>query len=194
MELIIISNPVCFIGEAVIINRLFEAGLKIFHLRKDNLGKVETEAYLKDINVIYHDRIALHRHHELVVDYNLKRVHLPEKVRKAGHCQFSSGSILKSTSIHRLGELTTLTGYDYTFFSPVFNSISKPGYNGIVKDDFEVEKGSAQTRVIALGGIDHTNIQKTKDMKFDGVAILGNIWNDPSQALENFHNIKEQCK
>jgi len=31
-------------------------------------------------------------------------------------------------------------------------------------------------------------------MNFDGVALLGSIWNDPAQALNNFKKIQAKCQ
>jgi thiamine-phosphate pyrophosphorylase len=131
----------------------------------------------------------LHQHHELIVDFNLKRIHYTEKLRKIGIAD-SGSDLIKSTSIHEMKDLIHVADFDYTFFSPVFDSLSKPGYKGKAKTGFEVRNGSSKTKVIALGGINSTNVNQLKDMKFDGAGLLGCIWNDPAGALQTFKNIQ----
>jgi thiamine-phosphate pyrophosphorylase len=69
--------------------------------------------------------------------------------------------------------------------SPVFDSISKAGYNAgfsyeAITD--ALEKGIIDNKVVALGGISSSNIASVTDLGFGGVAVLGTVWNQ-----ENLH-------
>jgi thiamine-phosphate pyrophosphorylase len=190
MEPIIISSSTGFKAESDVVNRLFEAGLQIFHLRKPTYSMLDCRQLLGAINPLYHNRIALHQHHELAAEFNINRVHYPEALRNKQQGQLPETAKVRSTSIHKLNQLDSLGTFDYAFFGPVFNSLSKPGYRGIVAPLFRLDKGAVTEKVIALGGIDSGNIVLVKEMKFDGIALLGCIWNHPREAVETFINIK----
>jgi thiamine-phosphate pyrophosphorylase len=199
MELMVISSPRCFEGESAFINALFEEGLEIFHMRKPETDKKDYARVLDGVSARYRNRIALNQHHELAGDFGTKRLHYSEQSRKAQDkdllAELHQDNTL-STSIHDMNELSDLQDFDYVFMGPVFDSYSKPGYKGITTDYFKIGKSSQSirqardTKVIALGGISLNTIGRMKRMGFDGAAMLGWIWNDPSKAIENFKQVK----
>ncbi|HWV68513.1 hypothetical protein [Chitinophaga sp.] len=94
-----------------------------------------------------------------------------------------------STGIHSAKELTlTSTRFNTLLLSPVFNSISKPGYHGR-HTGMLPEKNNRQ--VLALGGVNHTNVHLLKNWQFDGAALLGAIWKTPAQAVETYCRIQQ---
>jgi thiamine-phosphate pyrophosphorylase len=197
MELYVISDPFAFKGETELINSLFESGMSVFHLRKEGMGRADYAALLEGIQLQYHDRIALHQFHELVLDFpGLKRLHYPEWFRRETVLQYllnnKNGRVL-STSIHQLASLEETTHFDYTFYGPVFNSISKSAYAGIIEPGFTLPV-VRPVRIIALGGIEWSNLEQVKAMGFEGLAVLGAIWKDRMHAVSNFKNIQEICR
>lgn len=197
MELFVISDSFAFKGETELINLLFESGMSVFHLRKEAMSSADYAALLEGIELQYHDRIALHQFHELILDFpGLKRLHDPEWLRRETVQQhlpnYKNGRVL-STSIHQLASLEETTGFDYTFYGPVFNSLSKPGYTGIIAPGFKLP-AVRPVRIIALGGINWNNLEQVKTMGFDGLAVLGAIWNDRKNAVTNFKNMEERCR
>lgn len=186
MEPIIISYPMHIKDEYTIVNQLFEAGLQIFHLRKPGYSKLDYQHFLCGINPRYHNRISLHQYHELAEDFNINRLHYPQ-ARRSNAAEHGCGTAhIRSTSVHRLDELSLLKHFDYTFFSPVFDSLSKPGYRSITDQHFRLDTSGVPTQVIALGGIQPDNINRVRDMMFDGIALLGCIWNYPTGAVATF--------
>jgi thiamine-phosphate pyrophosphorylase len=195
-ELIVISKPGIFAGETTIIQQLFEAGLERFHLRKPDADEQAVRQLLDAIPVAYHPGIALHGFHQLANEYNIRRLHFTEAHRRETNEttveQLGKDHIL-STSIHDLSELETLSQFfRYTFFSPVFDSISKQEYKGMLEDGFYLGNEEKPVPVIALGGIDAGNLQRVAGMNFDGAALLGTIWNEPAKAIDNFKIVKRQ--
>ncbi|WP_411273114.1 thiamine phosphate synthase [Daejeonella sp.] len=195
MELIVISDPGSVVGEAVIINRLFEAGMTRFHLRKPDWNGNQFIDLLKGIDQAFHTNIALHQQHDLTTNFDTMRLHYTEMQRLTTYqeklnYQQKKGHVL-STSVHRVAEIPLLQCFEYTFFSPVFNSISKPGYQSQLDNGFRLEKVNALPKVIALGGIDKTNLDQVSEMNFDGCAVLGAIWNNPYEAVANFNRLKD---
>ncbi|MBE5317692.1 thiamine phosphate synthase [Pedobacter sp. MR2016-19] len=194
MELIVIAKPTVFKEESNLINQLFEAGLQVFHLRKENVDEAAYREIIEGISSEYHPRIALHHFHSLANDYNIQRIHHTENFRKERDNVELPENKIFSTSIHHLADIEQIKQYQYSFFGPVFNSFSKPGYQGVIPADFRLEKQQAIPKIIALGGIGLAEIGQVKTMNFDGVALLGSIWNDPSQALTTFKKAQAKCQ
>jgi len=195
LELIVISKPSFFEGEAKLINQLFESGMARFHLRKEGAEKHEYEQLLGNINPKYLERVALHQFHELAVDFGIRRLHFPETQRERGkHLLLpASEAFTLSTSIHKTDQLTDLENFKYTFYGPVFQSISKKDYPSVVPNGFKLRNPTG-VKVIALGGITPEKIDLVRQMGFDGAAILGLLWNTPQLAVNHFKKSLEKCQ
>ncbi|NTE04556.1 thiamine phosphate synthase [Agrobacterium tumefaciens] len=193
MDLIVISTPQSIDNETAMINQLFDAGLTCFHLRKPEWNIKQSVNLLQGIDQAFHPNIAIHQHHMLQDDFNIRHLHYPERHRANSGAenwndQKQKGFAL-STSIHQLAKIPLMKEFDYVFFSPVFDSLSKPGYQSQLEEGFLLEKMNHLPKVIALGGVDETNLHKARKMNFDGVAVLGAIWNTPQQAIVNFQRL-----
>lgn len=199
MQLIVISAPHPVKDEIQLLHRLFELGLETFHLRKPLFSVAETAAYLKQVSTGYHDRIVLHSHYQLAQEYPLKGIHYTKRAEMFGE----EIEKFHSASVHSLEEVKRAPlSLRYVFLSPVFNSISKPGY----KSSFsfaELEKHLKHRRqtvkVMALGGIDEHNIEKVAELGFDGAVLLGSLWEEAKhkstpEVTEKFKNIQQQCQ
>lgn len=190
--LFVISNPKPVANEASLINRLFDEGLPVIHLRKPESSLKEVSALLNGIHPLHYPKIALHQHHSLAGDFGISRLHYTEAARKA----LSAETLLKqktrhllSTSVHSLADYQGLSEhFDYAFLSPVFNSISKPGYPAQAFE-LKISDKKPSTRLIALGGIDESNCLKAYEMGYDGIAVLGAVWNteDTPGAFKTIH-------
>jgi thiamine-phosphate pyrophosphorylase len=196
MQLIVISSPQEVAGETAIINGLFQAGLSRFHLRKPGSDPQQLCALLDDIDPVFYNRIALHQHHGLALNYGITRLHYTEQVRKQmmrdeWESQHAKGYTL-STSIHDFAGIYSLTAFDYLFFGPVFNSLSKPGHNSSLPMGFSLkQQQNIKPQVMAIGGIESRNIPTSKAMGFDGIAVLGTIWGHPENAIRTFENLQD---
>jgi thiamine-phosphate pyrophosphorylase len=195
MQLIVISNPEAIPHEARLINQLFENGLTRFHLRKPGYDAEQIAGLLWQIHEQYYHCIALHQHHDVAQDFGIKRLHYTEQHRVNTDPEkltmLNDQGYILSTSVHEIAALQTLTRFDNAFLGPVFNSISKPGYQAKFPDSFSLNKLGIQLNIIALGGIELSNLSKVKAMDFDGAAVLGTIWNNPDLAISNFKNLKQ---
>lgn len=180
MDIIVISRPDYFDGEARKINQLFEQGMEILHLRKPGCTAAKLKKLIKEIDPHFYNRISIHQHHVLAEEFNLGRLHYTEQHRqltsyKVLEKQQEDGFIL-SSSIHQLSVLPGLKYLKYVFYGPVFNSISKPGYESVVAPGFRLPLHTKGPRIIALGGITMSLIETVKQMNFDGAALLGSVW------------------
>lgn len=190
MKLIVITSPAFLADEAASINALFEAGLEILHLRKPHSSGDEVEHLLQSVSEPFKNRIVLHEHFELVVQYGLKGIHL--NARNPMPPQGYSGHI--SRSCHSLQEVEEWKpSCDYVFLSPIYDSISKEGYGAhFTAEQLEEARirGIIDKKVVALGGICTDNIPEVKSFGFGGVALLGDIWNrENADFLPHFHQL-----
>ena len=197
MELIAISHPEFIPNEAERINTLFRDGLVRLHIRKPHCNVADLNRLIGQIEPAFYSKIALHSHHELAEEFGITRLHFPEKLRQDTPEfmleKLKDAGFKLSTSVHDLHELAQLSrSFDYTFFGPVFNSISKQGYQSVVQDGFYLKTEQKAIKVIAIGGIDHSNIDKIKKMNFDGAAMLGAIWHSDFKKIERLHFISNQ--
>jgi thiamine-phosphate pyrophosphorylase len=138
----------------------------------------------------------LHSHHYLAKSFGINRLHYTEASRKQlTEMNLSEQKVENtlSTSVHTVSDYKNLTDhFSYAFLSPVFDSISKPDYQAQKFDLAEVDKNST-INLIALGGIDETNCNKAYEKGFDGIALLGAIWNneDKINAFKKIKNTSE---
>jgi thiamine-phosphate pyrophosphorylase len=196
-ELIVISAPGTIPGEPKKITALFKAGLKVFHLRKPGISKSSLEQIILSIPSRYHPRIVIREHFQLLEKYNLRGIHLTERVRKKGMAQRIKDKTF-SASLHALTDAFLLRDqFDYVFISPVFDSISKSK----LKQKFELEivrtfmneyrrLPGKNAKIIALGGIHKKNVKSVRKAGFNGAAVLGSIWksNDPVTAFRKLRS------
>ncbi|HZK96571.1 MAG TPA: thiamine phosphate synthase [Prolixibacteraceae bacterium] len=197
--LVVISNPMAIANEASIINALFDEGLEILHVRKPGVAIDEMSALIEQIKPQYLHQVALHQHLEIAGDLGIHRLHFTEvkrkKVSEEKLMQLKRENNMLSTSIHQTEEYQNLSPYfDYSFYGPVFDSISKQGYTSTNPDDFIFPVQLNRPRVIAIGGIDSTNIQKAVNMQFYGVAVLGTIWQKPGESIQQFKALQKAWK
>lgn len=190
-NIFIISSPTPVTKEAALINQLFDVGLPVFHLRKPDSSSQELVLLLQEIDSIHHSKIALHSHHYLAKSFGINRLHYTEASRKQlTDVDFSENDNILSTSVHSIEDFKNLSEhFSYAFLSPVFNSISKPDYEAKPFDLSSLNKNRA-TKLIALGGINENNCTKTYEMGFDGIALLGAIWNS-EDGINNYKRISQ---
>jgi thiamine-phosphate pyrophosphorylase len=193
--LILISPETYRADEAAIVSDLFKSGLDIYHLRKPHWTIDETECFLRTLPEELHSRVVLHDCFTLTHKFKVKGIHLnaANRKQKADHDKYK----IISTSFHSLHELRENTfQYEYVFLSPIFDSISKPGYGSqfdlqLLAQEMQAMKKANQLlpAVVALGGINEKNISLVKSAGFPGAAMIGAIWlsEDP---VKEFQKIK----
>lgn len=190
MDIILVTQPKFKHSEANDICKLFDAGLERLHVRKPAHTALEVSCLLDAIPNQFHSNIIVHRHPELLEDYDLGGYHHAD----GETTQQCRGSISKST--HSLSDLAQIdSAFDYVFYGPVYKSISKKGYRPKiplpeVKETLSLlSKMKDRPKVFALGGIRRKKVLPLSEIGFDGCALLGSIWghSDPVKALMKFN-------
>jgi thiamine monophosphate synthase len=200
--LAVITAPGFFAGEADLLEGLLENGLQKLHLRKPGAvgGKsggpggsvgAETEkleGLLERLSPRWHSRLVWHGSREMANRYRIPQIHGSVREPPAGK---DTERIKISTSVHSWQEVKELPEDTvYTFLSPLFDSISKPGYRantGLLQKP----AGRIPCKVIGLGGIGEDAIGVMIRQGWDGAAVLGWLWEEPREAVRRFRRLKE---
>jgi len=186
--LVVITSPESFPGETDCLKALLEAGLEKLHIRKRG-GRAEI--LLQRLSPRWHSRLVLHGGRDAVAlakQYGIPQVH--------GHWHRPwSGieGVALSASLHSWEEVREVPpgALEYIFLSPLFDSISKPGYLA-GNDLLRRPAGVAPCKLIGLGGIDASTIGQVIEHGWDGAALLGHVWQQPDKAVERFMTLKER--
>lgn len=182
---ILFTAPDFRADEAKIISLLLDRdAIDIVHIRKPGATQDEISRLIESLPTHLHSRLKLHSHFSLVERFNLRGAHLNSRCPEApGNCG------LLSRSCHSLEEVQLISDeYEYVTLSPVFDSISKPGYRAafsISESQSEsnlqrLNRNNLSTNVIALGGIEPKHFPLLREAGFAGAAMLGFIWENPS--------------
>ncbi len=187
MKLIVISPEAEDSREHSTLTELFAAGLTSYHLRKPTWSRAQLAAWLHAVPSAFHPRLVLHTHHDLATEFALGGLHDREEPNPKCHL---IGDTFRSRAVHDLPTLlASLDTSDRLLVSPIFPSLSKPGHTPDARlapaELKSVLTLPRRAEVIALGGIDATRIAACHELGFDGVAVLGAIWQsaDPVGAF-----------
>jgi thiamine-phosphate pyrophosphorylase len=200
MKVILISPSQKHDSEIGILLTMFEHGLSTYHVRKKNFSARELKKYIEEIPDQYHSRIVIHTHHELVLKYNLKGIHIS---RSHGRRNFKSWfwknwlkyrikNLKTSTIIRNIeGMMEFMPGYDYIFLLPVFDSLSGNFQSAFSEYNLISALRNTKYKVIARGGISVDNIEKAHSLGFGGVAFYTSIWKSEN-PLREYIKVKEK--
>lgn len=159
--------------EPQIITSLLRDWWTYVHLRHPDASQRDIQNIIEAIPQKYHSRIKLHGHFELVHSFNLGGLHLNSRcpAPPVGY----SGKL--SRSCHTPQELSQATGLEYATLSPVYPSISKPGYlPALTHAQIISALAEAKVPVVALGGVTPDKESELMHMGFAGYACLGSVW------------------
>lgn len=174
---IIITQPCFVVGEAERIAEFLRNGTcDYIHIRKLYSKREDVERLLMSIPAQLHSRLTLHDHFELAGRYNLHGLHVNS--RNPSVPKGFKGCV--SRSLHSIDEVANLkSSYSFVSLSPIFNSISKQGYNAaFTPGQLSAAKsnGIIDEKVFALGGVTFALLPTVKAMGFGGAMILGDAW------------------
>ena len=183
-DVIVITKPEMFPGEAEVVNTLFANGMQRLHLRKPGASEQEMAEWIGRIDLPFRQRIIVHDHHRLLRTMGLGGIHLnarnPEAPAWFSAERQKRRSVTLSRSCHSLEEIAQWKGVcDYLFLSPIFDSISKGGYTSAFTRETLLQAyhdGLFSKPVYALGGVSADNIRSIYDYGFAGAAVIGSLW------------------
>lgn len=177
MKKIILTHEHFLNGEDELIKALIDDGLYAVHIRKSEATIEEMEDFMKKFDSFYRAYFVMHNHYSLVEKYAMKGMHysdykdIPEE---RGEWYTYSTSCHSTDEVDEVKDLV-----DYAFLSPIFDSISKPGYVSSWKDKKDITNflmNHEGCEVIALGGVDQSKVMDVKHLCFDGYVMKGSVW------------------
>ncbi len=151
--------------------------IEYFHIRKPDFDKEQMKAWLKDFPLEYRQRLCLHDYLELANEFQIGGVHLNKRNNYEISLNFK-GRI--SRSCHSISEVVEWKKKcDYVFLSPIYNSISKLGYESqFTKTELQkaAKEGIIDSKVFALSGVTFEKLQDLKEIGFRSAAMMGCLW------------------
>ena len=193
--LLIITHPEQVSGETQLWQQLLHAGADLILLRKPQWTMEAYAQALEQTDPACYPKIMIAGYWELYQRFGLMGVHLSGQRQEQTDAQliadYRRQGCRTSTGMHNVAALPlAANSWDYLLLSPVFDSISKPGYKAQIPHGFKLQKNGCKAKVLALGGVDSTNAAQAKQMGFDGLALLGAIWQTPATAVQQLQLIK----
>lgn len=186
---IIIITPYDIVSdEARRIRMILDAGIDRVHIRHPQAGINDVRTIIDGIPEDLHHRLTIHDHVALLRDYPVLGFQLNGRV---GSIEGLHHGML-SRGLHHEDPPAMALGMDYVMLSPVFDSISKQGYEGV--SDIDPTRYSACGKIIALGGVTPEKFAELRSRGFSGAALLGYYWNNyRGKEKDNLkHIIKEK--
>ncbi|MCM1319779.1 MAG: thiamine phosphate synthase [Muribaculaceae bacterium] len=180
---IVITSPNEVEDEGAKITTLLRTGAAdLVHIRKPEWTELQVGELLSTIPVEYHHNLVLHGHYGLRAYFPAisgVQIRRPEEIDELSPW-------FNTETIHSLDEIPGALERDpeYVTLSPIYDSISKPGYKSAF-NPAEVSEVVRNTplRFIALGGVRPENFIELYRAGFSGAALLGYVWSDFSAAL-----------
>ncbi len=172
MKLVVISNELPHASEKAVLDYcISHPAFAHFHLRRKPVTK-ERWSVWQDYT------------QHIVVSQELQ---CPFEVRKHG-----KSDVDFSRSAHTVLELNKFQNIA-VYISPVFESISKAGYqNKELFNELSLAK-SVPENAIALGGVSIDNLEVLKKLGFKKAAVLGAVWKS-DDALESIKKLLNKAK
>jgi len=169
----------------------FAGGCRWFSLREKDLPPAERRALLGALVVLGHRWgaiVTVHNDIDAAAMADAGGVHLPSGGSPAAARLRLPGALI-GASAHSAEEASALlsAGADYVTVSPVFLTVSKPGYGpALGTDGLARIVARVAGPVIALGGVTAANAASCRAAGAQGVAVMGEVMRaaDPRAAVE----------
>jgi thiamine-phosphate pyrophosphorylase len=171
----------------------FAGGCRWFSLREKDLPQAERRALLAELVALGRRRGAVVMAHDdldSVIATGAGGVHLPSGGDPAAaRARLPRGLI--GASAHSAVEAAALilAGADYVTVSPVFLTVSKPGYGpALGLDGLAAAIAAATGPVVALAGITPANARACIETGAGGIAVMGEVMRaaDPEATVRAF--------
>lgn len=185
MKTIVLTSPNQVDNEVEKLTLLLKFGIDFLHIRKPDYSARQMSLLIEAIPLCYHNQLRIHSHFELVDSYDLAGIHLNSR-NNTPHPNAKS----LTRSCHSIQEVRQSVGYDYTFLSPIFDSISKHDYKSGFRLDDLIDLNST-ANVVALGGVTPTHFDSLKNCRFYGAALLGYVWENTKNFTQIINEINK---
>ena len=174
------------------VHGLLDVGVSAIQLREKDLSDAEYIKLAEPLCKLCHTysaQLFINSRIEIAMDIGADGLHLPgdsasiEEVIEETNHRFIIGS-----SVHTLTEANQreTEGADFITYSPIYPTLSKPGYGPVVGlDGLRKVTKEVHIPVFALGGITPERVSECLDAGAYGVAVMSGVMspeNGPQQA------------
>lgn len=184
-QLIGITPDVLSEAQWAVVPNLFAAGLSYLYVR---------QAASEQVRQRLTDDALTPFQHRLLVPFPMTVGAFSRHWKEADRLAASPTERASSTSVHTLADWPLLASrVELVYYSPVFASISKPGYSPAQSIDDTARQITLIRQLtdelpllIGLGGVQLNTIRQVQDAGFDGAAVLGTLWqsSDPVAVVQ----------
>lgn len=165
-----------------VVGEFVRAGGRMVSLRPDDSGDqylLEMGRELSGLLFSVRGGFLIHRRADLAMLLGADGVHLPSRGLRRRHLEQLMGrSAIAGRSCHRRSEVEDWDerGGDFATLSPLFSSISKPGYGPNMElEEFGSIAEASKMPIYALGGVVPEKVKLCLEAGASGVAVVGGI-------------------
>jgi thiamine-phosphate pyrophosphorylase len=181
-----------------IVRAALAGGCRWISLRERDLGEDEQVALLETLLQVvrpFDARLTLHGDARVAQRCGLDGVHLSANGDPTAARRLLGPDKLVGLSIHGVAEAAALDPalVDYAIAGPFHETQSKPGYGPALGHAGLAEiVSAARVPVVAIGGIDATNIRDAMGAGAAGIAVMGSIMRaaDPAEEVSTLINAR----
>jgi thiamine-phosphate pyrophosphorylase len=193
MKFIVITPSETPPNEHAIISHMLKNGLPSLHVRKPAFSQQQMVDYIDQFTDEEQSKMVLHSYHQIMLDYDLKGLHLSKRHRKLPFKSWLNKTLIElrmgkkismSTSSKSLSSMAdNYKEFEYVMLTPVFTdpkghraSFSAPLLQQVLR--------SFPDKIVARGGSNAESIEKARDMGFAGIAFHNFFWDHENPIAE----------
>lgn len=200
MKLIVITPSETTEKEHDIISYMLKNGLPSLHVRKPTFDHDRMVSYIEQFTDEEQSKMVLHSFHQILLDYDLKGIHLSKRHRKKPFKSWLNQTLIElrmghkivmSTSSKSLSSMAdNYNDFEYIMLTPVFTDAKGHQSNFSPQLMKQVLK-NYPGKIVARGGSDADSIEKAHDMGFAGIAFHNFFWKHQNPIAE-YENVLEK--
>lgn len=184
------------------VERILKAGVTFLQLREKNLAKeqflLEAKA-IKKLTDLYHVPFVINDNVEVAKECGADGVHVGQSDMQARDIRRMLGPdkiIGVSARNVEQAQKAKESGADYIGVGAVFGTKTKADANYVSIDELKTICKSVDIPVVAIGGINETNVMQLQGSGIDGVSVISAIFAKPdvTKATKNLLSLAKTIK
>lgn len=184
------------------VEKILKAGVTFLQLREKNLAKeqflLEAKA-IKKLTDLYHVPFVINDNVEVAKECGADGVHVGQSDLQARDIRRLLGPdkiIGVSARNVEQAQKAKESGADYIGVGAVFGTKTKADANYVSIDELKTICKSVDIPVVAIGGINETNVMQLQDSGIDGVSVISAIFAKPdvTKATKNLLSLAKTIK
>ncbi|OEH92952.1 thiamine phosphate synthase [Bacillus solimangrovi] len=165
------------------------------HIREKQLPLQMYEVWMQQFEQhgIPFKKIIMNTNVDIAVRFQLGGVHLPEHINNIREIKQQYPHLLVGSSVHSIesAHRKAIQGTDYITFGHIFDTNSKKGLQPRGLSTLQDVCQSISIPIIAIGGINHSNLSKIRSAGASGFAMMNGIMQhpDPEELALRIHKL-----